>query len=82
MPLFTYTINQGEVTRTFQMRKSNPQGWLPEAVIATFPEMASRLGHDIWRIRLEPVEGAPQTWRASHRDERGHLSIFVTETNK
>jgi hypothetical protein len=82
VPLFTYTISQDAETRTTQLRKSNPQGWLPQAVIATFPEVASRRAHDIWQIRLEPVEGARQTWRARLHDEPADLVIVVTQTKK
>lgn len=82
MPLFTYTISRGAETRTVRLRKSNPKGWLPEAISDAFPEVARRLGHGIWRLELEPIPGARQTWRGELEDEGAILSVFVTQTRK
>lgn len=79
MPLFTYTITRGAEVRTAQLRKSNPQGWLLEAVSATFPEVASRRGAAIIRLRLDPGDGPRRTWRAKLVDQPADLAIHVEE---
>lgn len=80
MPLFSYSITHGKETRVTQLRKSNPQGWLLDAVQATFPDVASRRGSDVIRLRLEAVDGAERAWRATLRDEPSDLRIHVTQT--
>jgi hypothetical protein len=79
MPLFRYHLTRGSEMKTTELRKSNPQGWLLDAVRATFPEVASRRSGDVMRLRLETVEGGKQSWRAILRDEPADLLIQVTE---
>lgn len=79
MPLFRYHITRGSETKTTELRKSNPQGWLLDAVNATFPEVASRRGGDVMRLRLEAVEGVKQSWRATLHDAPADLLIQVAE---
>ena len=64
MPSFTYSLTRGNETKLTVLRKSNPQGWLFDAVRATFPDLAARRGNDIIRLRLEKAEGA-EIWRAT-----------------
>ncbi|SFK69236.1 hypothetical protein SAMN02799626_04934 [Caulobacter sp. UNC279MFTsu5.1] len=80
MPLFRYHITHGSETKTVELRKSNPQGWLLDAVRATFPEVATRRGGDVMRLRLETVDGVKQSWRAALHDEPSGLLIQVAET--
>ena len=80
MPLFRYQITHGSETKTVELRKSNPQGWLFDAVKATFPEVATRRGGDVMRLRLETVGGEKQSWRTTLHDEPCDLLIQVAET--
>lgn len=80
MPLFRYHITHGSETKTVELRKSNPQGWLLDAVRATFPEVATRRGGDVMRLRLETVDGVKQPWRTRLHDEPSDLLIQVAET--
>lgn len=80
MPLFRYSITRGSETKTTEVRRSNPQGWLLDAVKATFPDVASRRGVDVMRLRLVPVEQAKQSWHATLRDEPVDLHIQVART--
>lgn len=80
MPTFTYTVTFAGETKTTDLRKSNPQGWLPDAVKATFPELAARRAADILRLRLNKVDGARQSWDAVLIDEVSDVLIHVTET--
>jgi hypothetical protein len=82
VPTFTYTFTHCGETRTTQLRKSNPQGWLLQAVTAAFPEVASRRADEIIRLRLEPEEEARQTWSAILNDAPGELVIRVTESRR
>lgn len=77
MPLFRYSITHGSETKTAELRKSNPQGWLLDAVKATFPDVALRRGVDVMRLRLVAVEGAKQFWRATLHDVPVDLLIQV-----
>lgn len=79
MPLFRYRITLGSETKTTELRKSNPQGWLLDAVKATFPEVASRRGGDVMRLRLQVVDGEKQSWRATLHDAPADLTIQVAE---
>jgi hypothetical protein len=79
MPLFRYSITHGNETKITELRKSNPQGWVLEAVRATFPEVAHRRGGDVMRLRLEAVDGVRQSWRASLHDGPTDLLIKVAE---
>ena len=79
MPLFRYHITLGSETKTTELRKSNPQGWLLDAVKATFPDFASRRGGDVMRLRLLAVEGAKQSWHATLRGEPVDLLIQVVQ---
>ena len=72
MPSFSYSLTRGNETKFTMLRKSNPQGWLIDAVRATFPEVAARRGNDIIRLRLEKMEGA-ESWRATLADEPSGL---------
>lgn len=81
MPTFTYTFTFAGETKKADLRKSNPQGWLPDAVKATFPELAARRAADILRLRLNRVDGARQTWGAVLIDEVSDVLIQVTQTN-
>jgi len=80
MPLFSYTLTHGNENRTTELRKSNPQGWLLDAVQGTFPDVASRRGADIIRLRLQTVGDTNQTWCATLIDEPTNLLIHVTQT--
>ena len=82
MPLFTYTITRGSEVRAAQLRKSNPQGWLLQAVTATYPDVASRRADDILRLRLQRVKGAHQRWDATLTDSPADLDISVAETKE
>ena len=42
LPLFVYTMTRGGQSKTVELRKSNPQGWLLSAVREASPEVASR----------------------------------------
>lgn len=79
MPTFQYRITCGAETKTTNLRKSNPQGWLLDAVTATFPEVASRRSGDVMRLRLVANGGVRQSWKAILRDEPEDLVIEVTE---
>ena len=80
MPTFTYTVTFAGETKKTELRKSNPQGWLPDAVRATFPDLAARRAADVRRIRLNKVNGAKQTWDAVLVDEISDVMIQVTQT--
>ena len=79
MPLFRYRIARGSETKTTELRKSNPQGWLPGAIKATFPDVASRRGGEVIRLRLQAIDGGKQSWRATLHDEPFDLLIQVTQ---
>jgi len=79
MPNFSYSLTRGNETKLTMLKKSNPQGWLIDAVRATFPEVAARRGNDIIRLRLEKMEGA-ESWRATLTDEPSDLLISVSRT--
>jgi hypothetical protein len=78
MPTFKYTLTRGNETRTTELRRSNPQGWLVEAVTATFPDVASQREYRL--PRLEPVAGMKQTWRAVLVAKPSDIQIHVTQT--
>jgi hypothetical protein len=79
MPSFSYSLTRGNETKLTVLRKSNPQGWLIDAVRATFPDVAARRGNDIIRLRLEKTEGA-ENWLATLADEPSDLVIRVSRT--
>ena len=79
MPSFSYSLTRGNETKLTVLRKSNPQGWLFDAVRATFPDVAARRGNDIIRLRLEKAEGA-ESWLAILADEPSDLVIRVSRT--
>ena len=79
MPLFNYRLTYANETRTTELRKSNPQGWLFQAVEATFPEIASRRAADIQRLPLEKVSGRKQTWLANLGDGPNELVIHIVQ---
>lgn len=79
MPSFSYSLTRGKETKLAVLRRSNPQGWLFDAVRATFPDVAARRGDDIIRLRLEKAEGA-ESWRATLADEPSDLVIRVSRT--
>ena len=79
MPSFSYSLTRGDETKVTVLRKSNPQGWLFDAVRATFPDVAARRATDIIRLRLEKVEGA-ESWQATLADEPSDLVIRVART--
>lgn len=79
MPTFQYRITRGAETKTTNLKKSNPQGWLVDAVQATFPEVASRRSGDVMRLRLVANGGVRRSWKAILRDEPEDLVIEVTE---
>jgi len=81
MPLFNYRLTYATETRSTELRKSNPQGWLLQAVEATFPEIASRHADEIIRLRLEKVSGLKQTWRVTLNDGLNNLLIHVTQVS-
>lgn len=80
MPLFCYSLTCADETRTAELRKSNPQGWLLQAVEATYPEIASRRAADIMRLRLKKVGGQKPIWRTRLDDEPHDLHIQVEQT--
>lgn len=82
MPLFLYTITRGDQSKLVELRKSNPQGWLLSAVSEAFPEVASRVPGVIMRTRLEPIQGATQSWSATLIDGKGDLTILVSQKKK
>ena len=49
------------------------------AVGEAFPEVASRLAGVIMRTRLEPIQGAKQSWKATVPDGAIDLSILVIQ---
>ena len=55
MPLFRYHITHGSETKTVELRKSNPQGWLLDAVRATFPEVATRWAEMLFASGSKPL---------------------------
>jgi len=79
MPNFSYSLTRGNETKLTVLRKSNPQGWLLDAVRATFPDVAARRGNEIIRLRLEKAEGV-ESWRATLADEPSDLVIRVSRT--
>lgn len=79
MPKFQYRITCGAEIKTTNFRKSNPQGWLFDAVKATFPEVALRRSGDVMRLRLVANCGVRQSWKAILHDEPEDLIIEVTE---
>lgn len=79
MPSFSYSLTRGNETKLTVLRKSNPQGWLYDAVRATFPEVAARRANDIIRLRLEKAEGA-ESWQAILADDPSDLVISVSRT--
>lgn len=79
MPLFRYHITRGAETKTTELRQSNPQGWVLDAVQATFPDIALRRGGDVIRLRLEVVDGMKKSWRATLADEPANLVIQVDQ---
>lgn len=85
MLTFNYTLTCGSEARTTELRRSNPQGWLPDAVRATFPDLAARRADDLRiqleaRIELEAVDGLKQIRRAVSTDEPSDLLIRLTQT--
>jgi hypothetical protein len=81
MPLFNYKLTYATESKSVELRKSNPQGWLPEAVMAAFPEMATRRREDVLRLRLEKVTGLKQTWQTTLKDGSDELLVYVTQTS-
>ncbi|KIC08398.1 hypothetical protein RA19_20750 [Leisingera sp. ANG-M1] len=79
MPQFLYSLTYGTETKTVELRKSNPQGWLLQAVETSFPEVASRRAEDIMRLRLEKAVGRKQAWQASLIDGAHDLIIQVSQ---
>jgi len=79
MPLFSYRLSYANETRTTELRKSNPQGWLLQAVEATFPDVASRHAADIRRLRFEKVTDRKQTWLAKLGDGPNELVIHIVQ---
>jgi hypothetical protein len=79
MPLFRYSLTLGSETKTIELRKSNPQGWLWEAVRSAYPEIESRRPGEIMRLRLTKDATAKQTWHATFVDGPRHLHIQVVQ---
>lgn len=79
MPLFNYSITLGGETRTVEMRRSNPQGWLIEAVKAVFPDLATRRAGEIIRLRLEKAEDGGEAWKAVLNDPPDTVLIHVVK---
>lgn len=79
MPSFSYSLTRGNETKLTVLRRSNPQGWLYDAVRATFPEVAARRANEINRLRLEKAEGA-ESWQATLVDDPSDLVISVSRT--
>ena len=82
MPLYTYVISHGGRSETCQLRKSNPQGWLLQAVSTAFPSVAKSFGAEVMRVRLEPVPGLTRVWRGDVELANSNLVISVSETRK
>ncbi len=79
MPIFSYQITYKNCAKTVELKKSNPQGWLPEAISACLPEIAALRANDIQRLRLERVQDAKEKWVASLHHKTELLSIEVTK---
>jgi hypothetical protein len=78
--MFIYTITRGAEAKTVALRKSNPQGWLWDAVREAFPEVASSRAIDVMRLRLiKPVE-AVEAWHCSLADPEADLVIHVVKS--
>jgi hypothetical protein len=73
-------MTRGGQNKTVELRKSNPQGWLLDAVREAFPEVASRMGAEIMRTRLEPSQRIKQSWSATVFD--GDMDLFISVTQK
>lgn len=82
MPLFRYTLTLGNETKTVELRKSNPQGWLFEAVRSSYPEIESRRPGDIMRLRRMKDPSAKQTWHAIFADSPQDLHIQVIQLKR
>lgn len=78
MPLFRYMITLGDETRVSELSKSNPQGWLADAVIAAFPKFGADRTAEIMRLRLERHDASKTTWYASF----DQLHIEVRQVNR
>ncbi|MGN6775914.1 hypothetical protein [Rhizobium sp.] len=82
VPLFRYTLKLGNETKTVELRKSNPQGWLFEAVRSSYPEIFSRRADDIMRLGLEKDVQAKQAWHAICADSPHDLHIHVMQLKR
>jgi len=82
MSLLTYTMTVGSETRTTELRRSNPQGWLSEAVREAFPEVSARRGTDLIRLRLQRVIGMAEAWQCTLSDTPCDLVIKVVKSKK
>jgi hypothetical protein len=76
MPTFRYRLTLGDETKETDLRSSNPQGWLLDAVRATFPEIASNRASELIRVKLQPIEGASEQWHA--KLVCGANSLFIS----
>ncbi len=79
MPLFRFNVTRAGETRTTDLRKSNPQGWLIEAVKATYPEIASRRIDTIIRLKLQKPDPKREVWQAILADAPHDLEIEVVK---
>lgn len=79
MPLFRYTLTYGPDTRTTELRRSNPQGWLPDAVHQTFPDVASHRASDLIRLRLTKIDDE-DAWSAVLSGQPHDLTVQVVKT--
>ena len=79
MPLFRYSLELGSETKTFELRKSNPQGWLWEAVRSAYPEIESSRRGDVMRLRLTKDATAKRKWHATFADDLQDLNIQVVQ---
>lgn len=79
MPLFRYSLTLGGETKTIELRKSNPQGWLSQAVRSTYPEIESRRPGEIMRLRLTEDATVNETWHATFCDGSQNLNIKVAK---
>lgn len=79
MPLFRYTITCGNETRTAEIRKSNPQGWVAEVIAKLFPEITSTRPSHYWSVPLEKPDPRKEVWHGTLLNEPEDLLIHVVK---
>lgn len=82
MPEFIYTMTRGSETRATTLRRSNPQGWLFDAVREAFPDVCDRRADDLIRLRLQRINRGVEAWRCILPDTPADLVINVVKSKK